>query len=114
MKLKVIILLTALAVAVDVRAESSDDIDIKCGVRMQVSEAGSPGTFNRVSKEVAIANKRIDKCRRKYADAAARKAAIEALPVGAPYLDATINGTSMIKCSHGGVCHQHLLQQMSR
>lgn len=92
------------------------EIERICGTKMEVSKSSSIQNFKNLSRQVAEENARIDACiKALFASQRAneaRKEEMDAIPVGGRLPNATINGAPLRKCSHGGVCHGQMLEQI--
>ena len=88
------------------------DFDRICGTKMEIKQSGSVGSYRSLDKKVQEENAKVDACIQGLLNAEARKAEVDAIPVGGKFPNATVNGSPLRKCSHGGVCHGQMIEQM--
>lgn len=91
---------------------SQQDIDRICGTKMEISRAGSVSAYTALDKQVQEQNAKVDACIQNLLINEVKQAEIDAVPVGGRFPNASVNGVPLRKCSHGGVCHSDLIQQM--
>lgn len=87
------------------------DIDRICGTKMQVSSA-PVSRYRAADKQAQAENAKVEECIQRLLSTEDKQRELDGIPVGGKYPGATINGVSLRKCSHGGVCQGQLLDQM--